>query len=108
MEKQVATSAIAPVAVAAILILAVLAAISSTGNAAERQPWKEKPCALTLNVSPSTQGAKSYLLKGRLNCAGGSGLGGQTIITKNIVWVYFGGDFTTMISYAMPTHLTAQ
>jgi hypothetical protein len=33
MEKQVATSAIAPVAVAAILILAVLAAISSTGNA---------------------------------------------------------------------------
>ena len=53
---------VAPIAVAGILTLAVLTAISSTNLAFAQQ----KPTELTLNVSPDNQGASSYLLKGKL------------------------------------------
>ncbi len=51
---------VAPIAVAVILILTVLAAISSTNQAFAQK----KTCALTLNVSPDTKGASSYNVNG--------------------------------------------
>jgi hypothetical protein len=78
-KNKIAMCAI--IAVAGILILAVLAAISSTNQALAQN----KMCALTLNVSPETKGASSYNVNGRLTC-GGSGVGGATITFTNVFY----------------------
>jgi hypothetical protein len=64
---------IAPVVIAGILTLTVLAAISSTNQALAQQT-----CDLTVNVSPATAGPSPHDVTGKLTC-GGSGVGGATI-----------------------------
>jgi hypothetical protein len=71
---------VAPIAVAGILTLSVLAVISSTNQAFAQ----EKPTELTLSVSPTTPGASSYDVKGRLTSEG-SGVGGATITFRTLV-----------------------
>jgi len=62
-QKPIAMSAIAPVAVAAILILSLVAAISLTHQAfAQERATTE----LTINVSPDTVGESSYHVTGKL------------------------------------------
>lgn len=73
MEKPIAISVIAPVALTGILVLAILV-ISSTNEAFAQK----KPCDLTLNVSPDTIGVEDKKLTGKLTC-GGWGVGGATI-----------------------------
>lgn len=71
---------VAPIAVAGILTLSVLAAISSTNQAFAQ----ERPTELTLSLSPTTPGASSYDVKGRLTSEG-SGVGGATITFRTLV-----------------------
>jgi hypothetical protein len=67
-----------PISVVGVLTLAVLALITSTNQALAQ----EKPTELTLSVSPTTPGASSYDVKGRLTSEG-SGVGGATITFGN-------------------------
>jgi len=76
---------LAPIAVAGILALAVLASISSNNQAFAQ----EKPTQLTLNVSPDTKGATSYSLTGRLTSEG-NGLPGKDIILTSSRLNYMG------------------
>jgi hypothetical protein len=72
---------VASIALAGILTLSVLAALSSTNRA-----LAQKPTELTINVSPSdTKTASSYHVDGRLICEG-SGVGGASI---SFISVYF-------------------
>jgi hypothetical protein len=80
VNKPTAICRITPIAVAGILALAVLALISSTNQALAQ----EKPTELTLSVSPTTPGATSYDVKGRLTSEG-SGVGGATITFRTLV-----------------------
>ena len=68
---------VTPVAVAGILILPVLAAISLTNHV-----FAQKPTELTIKVSPDILGEGSYQVTGRLTSEG-EGLGGATI---NFTW----------------------
>jgi len=64
---------VTPIAVAGILILLVLAAISLTSHV-----LAQKPTQLTIVVSPHIVGESSYQVTGRLTSEG-QGLGGATI-----------------------------
>ena len=68
---------VTPVAVAGILILPVLAAISLTNHV-----FAQKPTELTIKVSPDILGEGSYQVTDRLTSEG-EGLGGATI---NFTW----------------------
>jgi len=76
---------VTPVAVAGILTLAVLDAISITNQAFAH----EKSTQLTLNVSPDTKGASSYSLTGKLTSEG-NGLAGKDIILTSSRLNYMG------------------
>jgi hypothetical protein len=69
-----------PISVVGVLTLAVLALITSTNQALAQ----EKPTELTLSVSPTTPGASSYDVKGRLTSEG-SGVGGATTTFRTLV-----------------------
>jgi len=68
---------VTPIAVAGILALPVLAAISLTNHV-----FAQKPTQLTIVVSPHIVGESSYQVTGRLTSEG-VGLGGATI---NFTW----------------------
>jgi hypothetical protein len=75
VQKHILIAMIAPVAVAGILMLAILAATTGLAFA------QEKPTELTLNVSPTTvlSGSTAPIsVTGKLT-SGGSGVGGATI-----------------------------
>jgi hypothetical protein len=76
---------VASIALAGILALSVLAAISITNQAFAQ----EKPTQLTLNVSPDTKGATSYSLTGKLT-SDGIGLPGKDIILTSSKLNYMG------------------
>jgi hypothetical protein len=65
---------VTPIAVAGILTLSVLAAISLTNHVFAQ----EKPTQLTIKVSPDIVGESSYQVTGRLTSES-EGLGGATI-----------------------------
>jgi len=67
-------SMVTPIAVAGILTLSVLAAISLTNQVFAQ----EKPTQLTIKVSPDIVGESSYQVTGRLTSEG-EGLDGTTI-----------------------------
>lgn len=85
VQKQIAICMIAPLVVAGILTLSILAVMSSTNQAFA----EEKPTQLTLNVSPDTQGASSYSLTGKLTSEG-NGLAGKDIILTSSRLNYMG------------------
>jgi hypothetical protein len=83
VHKPIIISVIAPMTVAGILIMTILA------NQAFAQAQQEEKCtALTLDVSPDTKGASSYTLTGKLTCEGSSA--GKTIVLTSTNVNYFG------------------